>query len=252
MQFSRPPRRAPACRRAARRDELQQLAAASHDEMRRHLQPADRLEVGMRVPVELVGEELLDLIAAVDARRQADRMQHQQRPTLPAGRSPKLGDGQRRAADHQPACQRGFTRRACSRAVNRVRRRCRRCRRSRPGAPCDSASAAATARGSRRPRCGCSDGARARAHQDVALHVVEMAARSLGRSGGRARDRRREARRRFVERDRAQIRHPPSATMVAQLRCRQPGSATAMVSLPDSATRGAAGFPARARCRGRA
>ena len=43
-------------------------------------------EVGMRIPVEPVGEELLHLVAAIAARRQADRMQHDQ-VDLRAGRA---------------------------------------------------------------------------------------------------------------------------------------------------------------------
>ena len=41
-------------------------------------QAADRLEVGMRIPVEPVGEQALDGVVAVLARRQADRMHEQQ------------------------------------------------------------------------------------------------------------------------------------------------------------------------------
>jgi hypothetical protein len=60
-------------------DELQQRAVAPHEEVRRHLQAADRLVVRVRVPVEPVGEEALDGVAAVLAGRQADRMHDGQR-----------------------------------------------------------------------------------------------------------------------------------------------------------------------------
>ena len=59
-------------------DELQNFAGAPHHEMGRHLQTADLLEIGVRVKVERVGEQLLDLRAAIFTGRQADGMHHQQ------------------------------------------------------------------------------------------------------------------------------------------------------------------------------
>jgi hypothetical protein len=49
--------------------ELPQFAAAAHIEMGQDLDAADGLEVGMRIPVQLGREELLDLVSAVAARR---------------------------------------------------------------------------------------------------------------------------------------------------------------------------------------
>ncbi len=53
-------------------DELNQLAIPPDEKVRRHFGAANLVEVGVRVPVERVGEESLDFVAAVDARRQAD------------------------------------------------------------------------------------------------------------------------------------------------------------------------------------
>ncbi len=62
---------------------LQQLAAAANKVVRRHLQPADALKVGVRLPIERAGKQLLHLRAAILPRRQADRVQHQQRNARP-------------------------------------------------------------------------------------------------------------------------------------------------------------------------
>ena len=98
------------------------FAVASDHEVRRDLEPADRLEVRMRVPVERVGEQPLDRIAAVLARRQADRMQHDQ-----VDRVARSGRGAEvRRLD--PAARSATSRRARPRAVS-VSRSCRHARR---------------------------------------------------------------------------------------------------------------------------
>ena len=51
---------------------LPQRASAGNKEMRRNLQAANALEVGMRLPVELIGKEALDIAVAKLAGRQAD------------------------------------------------------------------------------------------------------------------------------------------------------------------------------------
>lgn len=53
---------------------LDYFTAASDDEVRRHLQSPNLFEVGVCRPVELIGEELLDLRATILARRKADGM----------------------------------------------------------------------------------------------------------------------------------------------------------------------------------
>lgn len=60
------------------RDELNHLAGAANEKVRRHLQPPDGLEVGVSVPVQRVGEQLLHLRPAVLAGRQADGVHHDQ------------------------------------------------------------------------------------------------------------------------------------------------------------------------------
>ncbi len=62
---------------------LQQLATAADEIVRRHLQPADALKVGVRLPIERAGKQLLHLRAAILPRRQADGVQHQQRDARP-------------------------------------------------------------------------------------------------------------------------------------------------------------------------
>ena len=54
------------------RDELNQLAAASYEKVRRHAQPCNRLIVAMRVGIERVGKQLDDSRSAIFVRRQAD------------------------------------------------------------------------------------------------------------------------------------------------------------------------------------
>ena len=58
------------------RDELDQAAVTSDEKVRRDLCPPDMLEVRVCRPVKLVEEQLLDFVAAVLARREADRVNH--------------------------------------------------------------------------------------------------------------------------------------------------------------------------------
>src|SRR5690348_15577835 len=78
------------------RDKLQQFAIAPNQEMGRYLEPADRLEVRVSVPVEPVREETLDLIAAVPSGRQADRVD--QRKANQRARRPLVAVGRRTSA----------------------------------------------------------------------------------------------------------------------------------------------------------
>lgn len=58
-------------------DKLPQGAIAPNVEVRRHLQPPDLPKVRVGVPVQLIGEQGLDLVAAVLTGRQADGVHHQ-------------------------------------------------------------------------------------------------------------------------------------------------------------------------------
>lgn len=53
-------------------DELPQRTVSSYVEVRRHLQAANALEVGVRVPVQGIGKEGLDALSFEASRRQAD------------------------------------------------------------------------------------------------------------------------------------------------------------------------------------
>ncbi len=59
-------------------DKLPKCASAADEKVRRNLKSLDALEVGMRVPVELVGEQALHIAVAEFPRRQADRVNHDQ------------------------------------------------------------------------------------------------------------------------------------------------------------------------------
>ena len=59
-------------------DKLPEFAFPLDEEVGRHLQSLDLLEVGVRIPVEPVGEQALHRITAKLARRQADGVQHHQ------------------------------------------------------------------------------------------------------------------------------------------------------------------------------
>jgi len=57
-------------------DELPERACAADKKVRRNLKPPDALEVGMRVPVELIGEQALHIAIAEFPWRQADRVKY--------------------------------------------------------------------------------------------------------------------------------------------------------------------------------
>lgn len=59
-------------------DKLPKFPLALNVKVRRHLHAQDGLKVGVFVPVKLIGKQALDLIAAILAWRQADRVQHDQ------------------------------------------------------------------------------------------------------------------------------------------------------------------------------
>jgi len=59
-------------------DELPDFALPLNEEMRRHLETANALEVRVCTPIQLVGEQLLDVLGAILARWQADGMKHDQ------------------------------------------------------------------------------------------------------------------------------------------------------------------------------
>lgn len=73
-------------------DKLPKSAGAADEKVRRNLKPPDALEVGMRVPVELIGEQALHIAIAELPWRQADRVNHDQvnprtgRPLIKVGR----------------------------------------------------------------------------------------------------------------------------------------------------------------------
>src|SRR5450830_1698582 len=75
-------------------DELPQFAIASDVEVRRHFQAADLTEVGVGIPVQLVGEQSLDFVTAILTRRQADRVQHDQVDAGVLGTRAEVGRGQ--------------------------------------------------------------------------------------------------------------------------------------------------------------
>ena len=58
--------------------ELPEIAIAPNVEMRRYLQAFNAFEVRVQIPVKLVGKQPLHFIAAIFARWQADRMDHDQ------------------------------------------------------------------------------------------------------------------------------------------------------------------------------
>ena len=103
-------RRRHARRAASQRHELQHLRRrAGSRNAPTPRSPRSCRVVRVRVAVQPVGEQPLDRVAAVLARRQADRVQHhQRRPPRPAGRGPKFGDGAARAPPTTSRrCQRG-------------------------------------------------------------------------------------------------------------------------------------------------
>src|SRR2546430_16895409 len=78
LSRSAPARRAGVPRAPLHRHELQQLAVAPDEKVRRQLQSRDVAEIRMRGGVEPVGEQPLDRVAAVLPPRQADRGQHEE------------------------------------------------------------------------------------------------------------------------------------------------------------------------------
>ena len=67
-------------------DELPKIAGTADEKVCRNSKPPNALEVGMRVPVELVGEQALHIAIAKLPRRQADGVNHDQ-INLCAGRT---------------------------------------------------------------------------------------------------------------------------------------------------------------------
>ena len=59
-------------------DELPKLAPAADEKVRRNLHAANALKVSMRVPIQLVGEQTLNVVSAVLAWRQANGVDHDQ------------------------------------------------------------------------------------------------------------------------------------------------------------------------------
>lgn len=135
-------------------DELHQLAIAPNKKMRRHRQTANLLEVGVGVPVELVGKQLFDLWAAVLTRWQADGVDDDQvdqgavRSWAKVGRGADPGTGQP-AAGVAPALGLGIVVTLCRhrRAPGQMASRC-------PGAGFGSASGAGLGPAELPLRCG--------------------------------------------------------------------------------------------------
>ena len=71
--------------------ELLDAASAPHHEMRRHLQAANALEIRVRIKVQRVGKQLLNVRPAIFARRQADGVQHEQIDCCARRARPEIG-----------------------------------------------------------------------------------------------------------------------------------------------------------------
>ncbi len=67
----------------AERHELDELTVTANQQMRRHLEPANLAEERVRIPVQAVREQGLDLRAAEFAGRQADAVHDEQRELCP-------------------------------------------------------------------------------------------------------------------------------------------------------------------------
>ncbi len=81
--------------------ELNQLAITSDQQMRRHLEPANLIEIGMRVPVKAIREQGLDFRSAELARRQADSMLKNELRLAPIGPGVAVAAGRLASrADH--------------------------------------------------------------------------------------------------------------------------------------------------------
>ena len=72
-------------------DKLPKFALAPDVKVRRHLHAQDGLEVGVFIPVKLIGKQALDMIATVLPGWQADRVQHDQIRLGPDGTWPLVG-----------------------------------------------------------------------------------------------------------------------------------------------------------------
>ena len=59
-------------------DELLELAVAANKKVARHFHALDALEVGVLVPVELIGKEALHRVATIVSGWQTDGVQHDQ------------------------------------------------------------------------------------------------------------------------------------------------------------------------------
>jgi hypothetical protein len=57
-------------------DKLQQLTLAPDEKVRGHLKTLNTFEVGVQVPVKLVGKQTLNSVALILSGRQADAVQH--------------------------------------------------------------------------------------------------------------------------------------------------------------------------------
>jgi hypothetical protein len=66
----------PSARIAA--DKLPQFSAAVYEEVCRHLDATDALKIGMRIPIQTIGEQAGYRIAAINTRGQAYRVQNDQ------------------------------------------------------------------------------------------------------------------------------------------------------------------------------
>jgi hypothetical protein len=72
-------------------DKLPNCASALNEKVRRNFKAPNALKVGVCVPIELVGEQLLDLTTAIHTRWQADGMNHDQINHCLGGACTKVG-----------------------------------------------------------------------------------------------------------------------------------------------------------------
>ena len=170
LQSSRPRQRdAPACQaRSSHETNCSSSPSRRTRKCAETVEAADRREVRMRVPVERVGEQPLDRVAAVFAGRQADRMDHHQVDVVAAGRGAEV---RRRDAARcaQPAA-----------ALPGAARRLTRVGAARVAADVDVEARHPVAHLAQRQAQADAGGGAVeavvleRAHQDVALDVVEI------------------------------------------------------------------------------
>lgn len=93
-------------------DKLPELTFAGDEKVRGNFKPANALKVGVRIPVELVGEQLLHAASAVLAGRQTDGVHHGQRDGRISWAWAKVGGGLLACAG-QPALMPG----SCGKSV---------------------------------------------------------------------------------------------------------------------------------------